>query len=139
MIRKLEYYKKPPRVSRETYGNIKSFVYAIQEIMKVEGNVLLVIEPGDAAHYEFLLIQCGCSLAVAASDYGWSLIINCDPMTLTPGYIEDHVGMKINPYTTGVLCQILHDIYGGSGEYYSWEKAIPIERVVPGGKETESS
>jgi len=135
MIRTISYYRRRPRFCLDVfYESISNFVECLKRIMESEGNVLVVLEPGDATHYEFLLIQCGGSLAIAMPQVGWSLIVDCEPITVTPGYIEDKLNMKLNPYTLGVICQLLHDIYDGSGKFYDWDKAIPIEIVRPEGE-----
>ena len=139
MVRVIKYYKVKPRYNLhdESYTGIEEFVARIRKIMDVDGNVMMVLEPGDATHYEFLLIQLVDSLAVANVMHGWSIFGSCNPMTITPGYIEDKVCMKINPYTLGVICQLLHDIYGSSGEYYDWDKSIPVGRTEPDGEEEQ--
>ena len=137
MIRQVSYFKRRPRfikLGEELYEEVGHFVECIKRIMESEGNIYLVLEPGDATHYEFLLIQCGVNLAIAMPQVGWSIIVTCNPMTVTPDYIEDHLSMKINPYTLGVICQLLHDVYEGSGKFYDWDKAIPIEIVKPEGE-----
>ena len=133
MIRLIKYYKTRPRFNMydEIYTDIEEFVARVRKILEIDGNIQLVLEPGDSTHYEFLLIHLGDSLAIANVVHGWSIFGSCNPMTITPGYIEDKVGMKINPFTLGVLCQLLHDIYEGSGTYYDWVKALPIQIVRP--------
>lgn len=139
MIRMVEYYKVEPRLImgfHERYTDIEKFVKVAREILESDGTLLMVLEPGDATRYEFLIIQCGMQLAIALVTHGWSFFCTCDPMTVCPGEIERKTGMKINPYTTGVICQILQDIYGGlRGPYYSWKKSGPIGRSIPEGAE----
>ncbi len=126
MINQVEYYKVLPRIClrADIYGEIENFIHRAKEILESEGNVLLVLEPGDATHYEFMIIQCGDNLAVAAPQIGWSFLSGT--VGITPGYIESKTGLKINPYTLGVVCQVLQDIYGGEEQYYDWEKCIPV-------------
>lgn len=135
MIRTVEYHKVPPRFGmafREVYGDIANFVFAVRQIMESDGNVLLVMEPGDATHYEFLIIQCGDNLAIAAPERGWSVLSGI--VGVTPGYIESKTGLKINAFTLGVICQVIHDVYNPDSKevFYDWEKALPVGIVRPG-------
>ena len=130
MIKKIGYFKVPPRYDIDVYSNIDNFISAVDSEMSREGYILLVLEPGDAAQYEFLLIGCGDSLAVASPPHGWSVIGGTKD--ITPRYIEEKTGLKINPYTLGVICQIIAQVYNTGELYYDWVKSIPVEKVTPG-------
>ena len=84
-----------------------------------EYNVLeVVLEPGDATHYDFVIIDGNRSYMLMRPEH-------CYCMEVAKGCDFVDVG-NINPWTGALIRQIFVEIQGVGEQSYDWEKARPV-------------
>lgn len=107
------------------YKDIDLAIKAVQEDLAFGRAVEMSLMPGDATHYRLLITSIDNGLRVRYESGDWSVDVSS---ILSPSLLAMKVGHGINPFTAGVICDVINRIRGTSATaYYDWVNALPLE------------
>jgi len=123
MVRSLRWikYNHQDQGAEELMIELRDVIDNAQYILEHDGGVHLIIEPGDATHYEFVIIDLPNQNKQMVSSYvdGWASEIH------RLGYVHpenmvEYVRFKVNPNTVAVITDLINMIHGDTDRYFDW-------------------
>ena len=108
-MRTISYYKNP---TTHTHGQVFLDLELFFKALAIQEDVCIIVEPGDATHYELFIFNLGDTRLYAVPDKNWSMV-TCH---LGPWDLPDW-----NPYTVAVIA----DLANAERKHYDWEKSCP--------------
>lgn len=108
-------------------GNLEVFQTNLHRIFTNRGTVLVIVEPGDATHYEFLIVDLVSQSRMLVSSYvdGWAR--NIGHGEIVPWYLTENIRFPVSPYTSHLFTDIINMAQGYASRFYDWERSEPCD------------
>lgn len=101
--------------------NFEDFIFKAKTRLLLKKSVHLIVEPGDATHYEIAIVWYEDYLIIAVPSKDWSIRWNIFNGP-APHDLPFH-----NTYTCAVYADLIRIVIGQEPIYYDWQQSCPRE------------
>jgi len=106
----IAYYKNPTYAIPRALTNIDSFIAEANMGIGCGDTVAMDLEPGDATHYQFIILNQENGYIVACPmTQNWCVMLHDD---VFPYCLRDFRDVKANPCTLALICEIMNRVTG---------------------------